>query len=82
MSCFYSLLNVYDYTNDSTDFSCTRTSKSTYRNAYIDHMHIRLLVQSCYQLLIDKKVDFIYDEKRLYASMSSNTNVMDTWIVS
>ncbi|CAF3226873.1 unnamed protein product [Rotaria sp. Silwood2] len=45
-------------------------------------MHIRLLVQSCYQLLIDKKVDFIYDEKRLYASMSSNTNVIDTWIVS
>jgi len=38
----------------------------------------RLLVQSCYQLKIDKKVIFIYDNKRLYSSMSLNTNVMDT----
>ncbi len=43
---------------------------------------LRLLVQSCDQLKVDKKVFFIYDEKRLYSSMSSNTNVMDTWIVS
>jgi isoleucyl-tRNA synthetase len=43
---------------------------------------LRLLVQSCDQMKVDKKVFFIYDEKRLYSSMSSNTNVMDTWIVS
>lgn len=43
---------------------------------------LRLLVQSCDQLKVDKKVSFIYDDKRLYTSMSSNTNVMDTWIVS
>ncbi len=43
---------------------------------------LRLLVQSCDQLKFDKKVFFLYDEKRLYSSMSSNTNVMDTWIVS
>jgi isoleucyl-tRNA synthetase len=43
---------------------------------------LRLLVQSCDQVKIDKKVTFIYDNKRLYSSMSLNTNVMDTWIVS
>jgi isoleucyl-tRNA synthetase len=43
---------------------------------------LRLLIQSCDQLKFDKKVFFLYDEKRLYSSMSSNTNVMDTWIVS
>lgn len=43
---------------------------------------LRLLIQSCDQLKIDKKVNFIYDEKRLCSSMASNTNVMDTWIVS
>ncbi|CAF1408196.1 unnamed protein product [Adineta steineri] len=43
---------------------------------------LRLLIQSCDQLEIDKKVQFTYDEKRLYSSMSLNTNVMDTWIVS
>ncbi|CAF1580601.1 unnamed protein product, partial [Adineta ricciae] len=43
---------------------------------------LRLLVQSCDQLKVDKKVTFVYDEKRLHASMASNTNVMDTWIVS
>jgi hypothetical protein len=46
------------------------------------HNASRLLVQSCDQLKIDKKVTFIYDNKRLYSSMSLNTNVMDTWIVS
>ncbi|CAF1095253.1 unnamed protein product [Rotaria sordida] len=39
---------------------------------------LRLLIQSCDQLKIERKVNFIYDEKRLYSSMSSNTNVMDT----
>ncbi|CAF1954063.1 unnamed protein product [Rotaria magnacalcarata] len=43
---------------------------------------LRLLIQSCDQLKVNKKVNFIYDEKRLYSSMSSNSNVMDTWIVS
>ncbi|CAF1529802.1 unnamed protein product [Rotaria magnacalcarata] len=43
---------------------------------------LRLLIQSCDQLKVNKKVNFIYDEKRLYYSMSSNSNVMDTWIVS
>ncbi|CAF4254181.1 unnamed protein product [Rotaria sp. Silwood2] len=43
---------------------------------------LRLLIQSCDQLKIDKKINFIYDEKRLYSSISLNTNVMDTWIVS
>jgi isoleucyl-tRNA synthetase len=43
---------------------------------------LRLLVQSCDQLKVDKKVTFIYDDKLLYSSMSLNTNVMDTWIVS
>ncbi|CAF1288278.1 unnamed protein product [Rotaria sordida] len=43
---------------------------------------LELLVQSCHQLSVDKKVNFIYDEKRLYSSMSPNTNIMDTWIVS
>lgn len=43
---------------------------------------LRLLVQSCDQLKADKKVVFLYDEKRLYSSMESNSNVMDTWIVS
>ncbi|CAF3618867.1 unnamed protein product [Rotaria sp. Silwood1] len=41
-----------------------------------------LLIQSCDQLKIDKKINFIYDEKGLYSSMSLNINVMDTWIVS
>jgi len=43
---------------------------------------LRLLVQSCDQLKVEKKVTFIYDDKLLYSSMSLNTNVMDTWIVS
>ncbi len=43
---------------------------------------LSLLVQSCDQLKIEKIFLFIYDEKRLYSSMSSNNNVMDTWIVS
>ncbi|CAF4437310.1 unnamed protein product, partial [Adineta steineri] len=43
---------------------------------------LRLLIQSCDQIKIDKKVQFTYDEKRLYSSMSLNTNVMDRWIVS
>ncbi|UJR12101.1 hypothetical protein I4U23_016279 [Adineta vaga] len=43
---------------------------------------LRLLIQSCDQLKMDKKVTFIYDEKRLYSSMELNTNIMDTWIVS
>jgi isoleucyl-tRNA synthetase len=43
---------------------------------------LRLLVQSCDQLAIDRNVTFVYDEPRLHASVSSNSNVMDTWIVS
>ncbi|CAF2859594.1 unnamed protein product [Rotaria sp. Silwood2] len=42
---------------------------------------LRLLILSCYQLKIDKQVFFnIYDEKRLYSSMSLNPTGMDTWI--
>ena len=43
---------------------------------------LRLLIQSSDQLKIDRKVTFIYDTQRLYSSMSANSNVMDTWIVS
>ena len=43
---------------------------------------LRLLIQSCDQLRIEKKIEFIYDQNRFYASMQSNSNVMDKWIVS
>ncbi|CAF3807882.1 unnamed protein product [Rotaria sp. Silwood1] len=42
---------------------------------------LHLLVQSCDELNIDKKgLFFINDEKCLYSSISSNINLMDTWI--
>lgn len=43
---------------------------------------LRLLIQSADQLNIEKQIQFIYDQKSLYSSMTSNKNIMDTWIVS
>ncbi|CAF1051834.1 unnamed protein product [Rotaria sp. Silwood1] len=43
---------------------------------------LRLLIQSCDQLKSEEKIEFIYNEKCFYTSMSSNSSVLDKWIVS
>ncbi|CAF4446091.1 unnamed protein product [Rotaria sp. Silwood2] len=43
---------------------------------------LRLLIQSCDQLKSEEKIEFIYDEKCFYASISSNLSILDKWIVS
>lgn len=43
---------------------------------------LRLLVQSCDQLKIEKNISFVYNKDLLSETIESKLNFMDTWIVS